>query len=119
MAWPIAARTQQAAMPVVGYLSTRSPDESAYIVTAFRNGLNELGYLQGQNVAIEYRFAEGRYDRLSTLAADLVRRPVNVVVATGGTAAAIEAKTVIPATIPLVFAMGGDPVKLGVVTSLA
>jgi putative tryptophan/tyrosine transport system substrate-binding protein len=118
-AWSFAARAQQAAMPVVGYLSTRSPDESAYIVTAFRNGLNELGYLQGQNVAIEYRFAEGRYDRLSTLAADLVRRPVNVLVATGGTAAAIEAKTVIPATIPLVFAMGGDPVKLGVVTSLA
>jgi putative ABC transport system substrate-binding protein len=113
------ARAQQPAMPVVGYLSTRSPDDSAYIVTAFRNGLNEIGYLQGQNVAIEYRYAEGHYDRLSTLAAELIHRPVNVLVATGGTAASIEAKTVIPATIPLVFAMGGDPVKLGVVASLA
>jgi putative tryptophan/tyrosine transport system substrate-binding protein len=85
-------RAQQPAMPVVGYLSTRSPDDSAYIVTAFRNGLNEIGYLQGQNVAIEYRYAEGHYDRLSTLAAELIHRPVNVLVATGGTAASIEAK---------------------------
>jgi putative ABC transport system substrate-binding protein len=117
--WPLAARAQLTAMPVVGYLSTRSPDESAHIVTAFRNGLNEIGYFPGQNVAIEYRFAEGRYDRLSGLAADLVRRPVNVLVATGGTASAIAAKPIIPATIPLVFAMGGDPVELGIVSSLA
>jgi hypothetical protein len=80
VALPMAARAQQPTVPVVGYLSTRSPDESAHIVTAFRNGLNETGYFPGQNVAIEYRFAEGRYDRLSGLAADLVRRPVNVLV---------------------------------------
>jgi putative ABC transport system substrate-binding protein len=119
LAWPIAARGQQSAMPVIGYLSTRSPTESAHIVTAFRNGLNEVGYFQGQNVTVEYRFAEGHYDRLSTMAADLIRRPVNVLVATGGTAATIAAKPVIPATIPLVFAMGGDPVNLGIVASLA
>lgn len=93
-AWPLAARGQQAGMPVIGYLSTRSPDESAHIVTAFRNGLNEIGYFPGQNVAIEYRFAEGHYDRLSGLAADLVRRSVNVLVATGGTASAIAAKPI-------------------------
>ncbi|HET9536501.1 MAG TPA: ABC transporter substrate-binding protein [Mesorhizobium sp.] len=118
-AWPLGARAQQTAMPVIGYLSTRSPDESAHIVTAFRNGLNEVGYFPGQNVVIEYRFAEGQYDRLAGLAADLVRRPVNVLVATGGTASAIAAKPIIPATIPLVFAMGGDPVELGIVSSLA
>jgi putative tryptophan/tyrosine transport system substrate-binding protein len=107
-AWPDVARAQQPAMPVVGYLSTRSPDESAHIVTAFRNGLNEIGYFPGQNVAIEYRFAEGHYDRLSGLAGDLVRRSVNVLVATGGTASAIAAKPIMPATVPLVFAMGGE-----------
>ena len=95
-------------MPLIGYLSTRSPDESAHIVTAFRNGLNEIGYFPGQNVAIEYRFAEGHYDRLSGLAGDLVRRSVNVLVATGGTASAIAAKPIMPATVPLVFAMGGE-----------
>jgi putative tryptophan/tyrosine transport system substrate-binding protein len=118
-AWPRVARGQQAGMPVIGYLSTRSPDESAHIVTAFRNGLSEIGYFPGQNVAIEYRFAEGHYDRLSGLAADLVRRSVNVLVATGGTASAIAAKPIMPATVPLVFAMGGDPVELGIVSSLA
>jgi len=118
IASPLAARAQQA-MPVVGYLSTRSPEESAHIVTAFRNGLNEIGYFPGRNVSIEYRFAEGNYDRLSALAADLVRHSVNVLVATGGTASAIAAKPIMPATIPLVFAMGGDPVKLGIVPSLA
>ena len=117
--WPLAARAQQPTMPVIGYLSTRSPDKSAHIVTAFRNGLNEMGYFQGQNVTVEYRFAEGNYDRLSALAADLIRRPVNVLVATGGTAATIATKPIIPATIPLVFAMGGDPVNLGIVASLA
>ena len=117
--WPIGGFAQQPTMPVIGYLSTRSPNESAHIVTAFRNGLNEMGYFQGENATIEYRFAEGRYDRLSALASDLVRRPVNVLVATGGTAATIAAKPVIPATMPLVFAMGGDPVTLGIVASLA
>jgi putative tryptophan/tyrosine transport system substrate-binding protein len=89
-AWPVAARAQQQAMPVIGYLSTRSPDESAHIVIAFRNGLNEMGYFPGEDATVEYRFAEGRYDRLSALASDLVRRPVNVLVATGGTAATIQ-----------------------------
>ena len=107
-------------MPVIGYLSTRSPDKNPpHIVAAFRSGLNEVGYFPGQNVVIEYRFAEGQYDQLSGLAADLVRRPVNVLVATGGTASAIAAKPIIPAMIPLVFAMGGDPVELGIVSSLA
>ena len=119
VAWPLAVRAQQPAMPVIGYLSTRSPDKSAHIVTAFRNGLNEVGYFPGQHVVIEYRFAEGQYAQLAGLAADLVRRPVNVLVATGGTASAIAAKPIIPATIPLVFAMGGDPVELGIVSSLA
>ena len=119
VALPFGAFAQQLTMPVIGYLSTRSPDESAHIVTAFRNGLNEMGYFQGENATVEYRFAEGRYDRLSALASDLVRRPVNVLVATGGTAATIAAKPVIPATMPLVFAMGGDPVTLGIVASLA
>src|SRR5262245_33033225 len=83
-AWPLAARSQQPAMPIVGYLSTRSLQDSAYIVAAFRKGLNEAGYSEGQNVMIEWRFAEGHYDRLGALAADLVRRQVNVLVATGG-----------------------------------
>src|SRR5215211_8000199 len=117
-AWPLAGRAQQPTIPVVGYLSTRAPGDSEYIVTAFRNGLKEIGYVERQNVAVEYRFAEGHYDRLSALAADLASIPVNVLVATGGTASAIAAKPVIPATIPLVFAMGGDPVELGIVASL-
>src|SRR5215208_485434 len=118
-AWPLAARAQQPTIPVVGYLSTRAPGDSEYIVTAFRNGLKEIGYVERQNVAVEYRLAEGHYDRLSALAADLASIPVNVLVATGGTASAIAAKPLTPATIPLVFAMGGDPVELGIVTSLA
>jgi len=117
--WPFAARAQQPAMPVVGYLSTRSLGDSAYIVAAFRKGLNEAGYSEGQNVMIEWRFAEGHYDRLGALAADLVRRQVNVLVATGGTGSAVAAKSVVPPTMPMVFAMGGDPVKLGIVPDLA
>jgi putative tryptophan/tyrosine transport system substrate-binding protein len=118
-AWPLTARAQQAAMPLIGYLSTRSLADSAHIVDAFRKGLDEVGYTEGHNVSIEFRFAEGRQDRLQELAADLVRRAVNVVVATGGTASAVAAKPIVPATIPLVFAMGGDPVKLGIVDGLA
>ena len=118
-AWPPAARAQQQPMPVVGYLSTRSLGDSAYIVAAFRKGLHEVGDAEGRNVAIEFRFAEGHHDRLPALAADLVRRQVNVFVATGGTASAVAAKTMVPATIPMVFAMGGDPVKLGLVDNLA
>jgi putative tryptophan/tyrosine transport system substrate-binding protein len=117
--WPIAARAQQPAMPVIGYLSQRSPTDSASIVAAFRQGLKEVGYVEGQNVAIEFRYAEGQIDRLTALASDLVHREVNVFVATGGTASVVEAKPVVPKTIPIVFAMGGDPVKLGVVASLA
>ena len=117
--WPFAARAQQPAMPVIGYLSTRSPGDSAYIVGAFRKGLHEVGYTEGHNVAIEFRFAEGHHDRLRALTADLVRRQVNVIVATGGTASAVAAQPIVAAAIPMVFAMGGDPVKLGIVDGLA
>jgi ABC-type uncharacterized transport system substrate-binding protein len=117
LAAPLAAGAQSAT-PVIGYLSGRSAGDSAQIITAFRQGLRDAGFVEGQSVVIEYRFAEGRYDRLPTLAADLVRHPVNLVVATGGTISAVAAKRVVPATLPIVFAMGGDPVKLGVVASL-
>src|SRR5262245_3259347 len=117
--WTFAARAQQRAMPIVGYLSTRSLGDSAYIVAAFRKGLNDVGYSEGQNVMIEWRFAEGHYNRLGALAADLVRRQVNVLVATGGTGSAVAAKPLVPPTMPMVFAMGGDPVKLGIVPDLA
>ena len=106
-------------MPVIGYLSTRSLDNSAHIVAAFRKGLQEAGYAEGRNVTIEFRFAEGHHDRLPALTADLVRRQVNVLVATGGTASAVAAKPIVPATTPMVFAMGGDPVRLGLVDGLA
>jgi putative ABC transport system substrate-binding protein len=117
--WPLAAGAQQTTLPVIGYLSSRSPSDSAHIVAAFRQGLQEAGFVEGQNVTIESRFAEGHFDRLPALADDLVRRQVNVLVATGGTVSVVKAKPVVPATIPIVFAMGGDPVKLGVVASLA
>jgi putative ABC transport system substrate-binding protein len=118
-AWPFTARAQQSAMPVIGYLSTRSLDDSAHIVAAFRKGLQEAGYAEGRNVTIEFRFAEGHHDRLPALTADLVRRQMNVLVATGGTASAVAAKPIVPATTPMVFAMGGDPVRLGLVDGLA
>jgi len=118
LAAPLAAQAQQPAKPVIGYLSSRSPTESADIVAAFHQGLREAGFVDKQNVLIESRFAEGHFDRLPELAADLVRRRVDVIVATGGTVSVVKAKPVVPATIPIVFAMGGDPVKLGVVASL-
>jgi ABC-type uncharacterized transport system substrate-binding protein len=119
LAAPHVAEAQQAAMPVIGYLSQRSSTDSASIVAAFRHGLKDVGYVEGQNVAIEFRYADGDIDRLPALARDLVRRKVNVFVATGGTGSVVKAKPVVPKTIPIVFAMGGDPVKLGVVPSLA
>jgi putative tryptophan/tyrosine transport system substrate-binding protein len=117
--WPLAARAQRSAVPVIGYLSQRSPTDSASIVAAFRQGLKEEGFVEGQNVTIVSRYAEGQIDRLPTLASELVSRGVNVFVATGGTGSVVKAKPVVPPTIPIVFAMGGDPVKLGVVVSLA
>jgi putative ABC transport system substrate-binding protein len=117
--WPLAARTQQKAMPVVGYLSARSPGDSADITAAFQRGLGEVGFVDKQNVVIETRFAEGHFDRLPELATDLVRHPIDVLVATGGTVTVVKAKPVVPPAIPIVFAMGGDPVKLGVVESLS
>jgi len=115
-AWPLAARAQQAAMPVIGYLSARSPDDTAHLVAAFRRGLGEQGFVEGQNVTIEYQWALGQYDRLAAMAAEFVRRPVTVLTTTGGEPSALAAKAA-TSTIPIVFAIGGDPIKRGLAAS--
>jgi ABC-type uncharacterized transport system substrate-binding protein len=115
--WPLAARAQQRAFPVIGLLSSRSPAVDTSLIAVIRQGLNESGLVEGQNVALDYRWADGQYDRLAALAADLVHRQVAVIVTMGGEVSALAAKAA-SATIPIVFAAGADPVRSGLVTSV-
>ncbi len=117
VSWPLTALAQQRVMPVIGYLSALSKEQAALQLAAFRGGLNEFGFVEGQNIAVEFRWAEGRFDRLPGMAADLVRRPVSLIVAqTPPAALAAKAATT---TIPIVFVAGVDPVDSGRVASLA
>ncbi len=113
---PLVGRAQESAKPVIGFLSSASPDRYAYLVRAFLKGLNETGYVDGQNVTVDYRWASDQYDRLPALAADLVRHRVNVIAANSPAAVAAKAATT---SIPIVFDSGSDPVKLGLVASLS
>jgi putative ABC transport system substrate-binding protein len=113
-AWPLAARAQQPAKPTIGYLSVRTLKSEAALVAAFRQGLGAGGFVEGQNITIEYRFADGHYDQLATMAADLVRRQVAVIFSGGGTTDAAKAAT---STIPIVFSINGDPIAAGLVSS--
>ncbi len=117
-AWPIAARAQRSAKSVIGFLSSRSPGESEAVVAAFRQGLAESGYAVGENVTIEYRWADGRCDRLAALATELVNMRVTAIVAAGAPPSALAAKTT-TAAIPIVFSAADDPVGLGLVESLS
>jgi putative ABC transport system substrate-binding protein len=116
-AWPLAARAQQPAMPVIGFLNSQSAGPFSHMIAGFLRGLSESSFIEGQNIAIEYHWAEGQYERLPTLANELVRRGLAVLVATGGEPAALAAKAA-TSTIPIVFVIGGDPVKIGLVASM-
>ena len=116
--WPLAARAQQPAMPVIGFMSARSPEDSVHLLEAFRRGLKEGGFVEGENVAVQFRWARGDYSRLPALAADLVGRQVAVIVAAGGDPSGLAAKSATP-IIPIVFGIGGDPVKAGLVSSFS
>ena len=117
-AWPLGASAQQSGLPVVGYLSARSRDDTSHLIPAFQRGLAESGYVDGRNVTIEYRFGLGQYDRLPAMAKEFVQLPVTVIAATGGEPSALAAKAA-TSTIPIVFAVGGDPVKQGLTASIS
>jgi ABC-type uncharacterized transport system substrate-binding protein len=117
--WPLAARAQQPAMPVVGFLGFGSLDTSVLYLAAFRKGLNEIGFVEGRDVAIEYRWAEGRYDRMPELAADLIRHRVAIIATPGSPATVVRAVATATSAIPIVFGVGDDPVKVGLVASLS
>src|ERR1700720_1782710 len=117
IAWPLVARAQRSTLPVIGFLGAASPDGYAPFVGGFLRGLKEAGFIDSENVAIVYRWAEGRYDRLPALAAELVAKRVSVMVATGGLSSSLAAKEATK-TIPIVFTLGSDPLKAGLVASL-
>jgi ABC-type uncharacterized transport system substrate-binding protein len=117
IAWPLGGGAQQASLPIIGFMSSRAAADSAYLIAAFRKGLSEAGYIDGQNVTIEYRWADGRYDQLPALAGDLIKEKIALLVAVGGEPSALAAKGA-TSTIPIVFTIGGDPMKIGLVASM-